>query len=198
MGCSLNASGTELSVRVATAVVLALVCCRAPAQTCDLPAHDINGLALDMTVAQVREAAQRPLEMIGGDQAKVAVDGVEYDLGFSVLGHLFRIDSDQDLGHFIPDQAFATTLAKKMAAKFGRPVNNLLPEGPLTWGCEEPYMNGKVPMTRDTITLSALLNGGFGQPITLHLKLMDFRIMRRDLAKANTEPRSRAVDNTKF
>ncbi len=187
-----------LSARLITVVAMALTCCRAPAQPCDLSAHDINGFALDMTVAQVQDAAHRPLEIIGGDQARVTVDGIAYDFGFSVLGHLFRIDTDQGLGHFTPDQAFSDSLAKKMTAKFGRPVNNMLPEGPLAWGCSEPYMNGRVPMSRDTISLSALLNGGYGEPIMLHLKLMDFRIMRRDLEKANAEPRSRAEDNTKF
>jgi hypothetical protein len=199
MGCSLSARGTVLSVRLAIVVALALMCCHVRAQTtCDLAAHDLNGFALDMTVAQVRDAARRPLEMIGGGRAKMTVDGIEYDLGFSVLGHLFRIDTDQDLGHFIPDQKFANTLATKMTAKFGRPEINMLPQGPLSWDCYEKYMNGGVPMSRDTISLSALLNGGYGQPIVLHLKLMDFRIMRRDLAKANAEPRSRAEDNTKF
>jgi hypothetical protein len=135
----------------------------------------------------------------GRGQAKVTVDGIEYDLGFSVLGHLYRIDSEQNLGNFIPDQAYAGSLAKKMSAKFGPPNSNQLPDGPLMWGFSEPYRqaDGSV-MNRDTVSLSAMLTGGFGLPITLHLKLMDFRIMRRDLAKANAAPRSRAEDNTKF
>lgn len=165
----------------------------------DLLAHDINGFALDMTLEQVREVAHRPLELIGGDQAKVTVDGIKYDFGFSSLGHLFRIDSDQNLGYFITDQIYANTLTKKMTAKFGPAKNNGLPNAPLTWGYVEPFRdpNGSI-MTRDTLSLSALLMGGYGQPITLHLKLMDFRILRRDLAKVNAVPRSRAEDNTKF
>jgi hypothetical protein len=129
----------------------------------------------------------------------VTLDGIKYDFGFSILGHLFRIDSDQNLGNFIPDQAYADTLAKKMTAKFGPPKYNGLPSAPLAWGFVEPYRqaDGSI-MTRDTLSLSALLLGGYGQPITLHLKLMDFRIMRRDLAEANAAPRSRAEDKTKF
>lgn len=165
----------------------------------DLLAHDINGFALDITLEQVREIAHQPLELIGQDQAKVTVDGIKYDFGFSSLGRLFRIDSDQNLGYFIPDQTYANTLATKMTAKFGPAKYNGLPNAPLAWGYVEPYRkpDGSI-MTGDALSLSALLTGGYGQPITLHLKLMDFRIMRRDLAKFNALPRSRAEDNTKF
>jgi len=165
----------------------------------ELLAHDINGFALDMTVEQVKAIAHQPLETIGGGQAKVTVDGVQYDFGFSVLGHLFRIDSDQNLGNFIPDQAYADSLAQKMSAKFGPPMENDLPTGPLSWGASERYQiaPGMVG-TRQTWSLSALLFGGYGQPITLHLKLMDLRIDRRDLARANAAPRSHAEDETKF
>jgi hypothetical protein len=58
-------------------------------------------------------------------------------LGFSVLGHLYRIDSEQNLGNFIPDQAYASSLVKKMSAKFGPPNSNQLPDGPLMWGFSE-------------------------------------------------------------
>jgi hypothetical protein len=165
----------------------------------DLLAHDINGFTLDMTVERVKAVADRPLHPIGGGQAKVTVDDIEYDLGFSVLGHLYRIDSEQNLGNFVPDQVYASSLAKKMSAKFGPPNSNQLPDGPLTWGFSERYReaDGAV-MNRDTVSLSAMLTGGYGQPIVLHLKLMDFRIMRRDLAKANAAPRSSAVNKTKF
>jgi hypothetical protein len=68
-----------------------------PSTRHDLLVHDINGFALDMTVEQVKAVANRPLHPIGGGQAKSNSDGIEYDLGFSVLGHLYRIDSEQTL-----------------------------------------------------------------------------------------------------
>ena len=87
----------------------------------ELLAQDINGYALDMTVAQIQAVAGKPLEPLGGNEYKVTANGIGYDFGFSVLGHLFRIDSDQELGHFIPDKIYAKSLTDKMSAKFGPP-----------------------------------------------------------------------------
>jgi hypothetical protein len=196
---------SDLGARVFGVILLGILSGRGiaqsiPASQHNLLAHDINGFALDMTVEQVRAVAHRPLELIGTGQAKVTVDGIQYDFGFSVLGRLFRIDSDQNLGNFIPDQAYADSLARKMSAKFGPPMDNQLPTGPLSWGgvSEKYQIAPGIVGTRETWSLSALLLGGYGQPITLHLKLMDFRIERRDLAKANAVPRSHAEDETKF
>ena len=165
----------------------------------DLLAHDINGFALDMTVEQVQAHAHEPLEPLGGGQFKVVDEGVQYDFGFSVLGHLFRVDTDQNLGRFIPDATYARSLSEKMTAKFGPAVSDALPGGPMSWGFDEAYRGGNgLVLTQSTVSLSAMLVGGYGQPVTLHLKLMDFRILRRDVAKANAGPRDRAVEKTKF
>ncbi len=53
-------------------------------------------------------------------------------------------------------------------------------------------------LNRGTESLSAMLDGGYGQPVSLEMKLMDFRIMRRDLDKANAGPKSRAEQGAKF
>jgi hypothetical protein len=107
----------------------------------ELLARDISGYGLDMTVAQIQAIAGKPLEPLGNNQYKVIVDGIKYDFGFSVLRYLFRIDSDQDLGRFIPDRIYAKSLADKMSAKFGPPNDNELPNGPLSWGFSERVRN---------------------------------------------------------
>ena len=165
----------------------------------ELLARDINGYALDMTIQQVERAANQRLISLGGGQYKLSADGIEYDLGFSVLGHLFRIDSEQNLGYFVPDEPYTHALTSKLTAKFGAPQSNQLPGGPMTWEFLETYREGDGPaVNRTTVSLSALLMDDGGEPTTLHLKLMDFRIARRDLAIANVVPRSRAEQKTKF
>jgi hypothetical protein len=169
------------------------------AQKNGLLSHDINGFSLDMTVQQVAVVAHEPLSSLGGGQYQVNVDGIDYNFGFSVLGHLFRIDSKQQLGHFIPDGAFAATLTNKLSKKFGPPQLNQLPGGPASWEFLEVYTNPNgQSVNRTTESLSAMLGGGWGQPISLEMKLIDFRIMRRDIAKLNATPRSRAQSDVKF
>jgi hypothetical protein len=163
-----------------------------------LLAHDINGFSLDMTVEQVAAVAHRPLSPLGGGQYKVTVDGIDYDFGFSVLGHLFRIDSKQPLGHFIPDGAFAATLTNKLSKKFGPPQSNQLPGGPAFWTFLEAYTTNGERLNREAESLSVMLGAGYGEPVSLEMKLMDFRIMRRDIEKLNSTPRSRAQSGIKF
>lgn len=168
------------------------------AQENGLLAHDINGFSLDMTVEQVTAVAHRPLSSLGGGQYKVTVDGIDYDFGFSVLGHLFRIDSKQPLGHFIPDGAFAMTLTNKLSKKFGPPQSNQLPIDPAFWIFLEPYTTNGERLNRETESLSVMLGAGYGEPVSLEMKLMDFRIMRRDIDKLNAAPRSHAQSGIKF
>ena len=163
-----------------------------------LLAHDINGFSLDMTVEQVAAVAHRPLSPLGGGDYKVTVEGIEYGFGFSVLGHLFRIDSKQPLGHFIPDGDFAATLTNKLSKKFGPPQSNQLPGGPAFWTFLEAYTTNGETLNRETESLSVMLGAGYGEPVSLEMKLMDFRIMRRDIEKLNTNPRSHAQSGIKF
>jgi hypothetical protein len=165
----------------------------------DLLAHDINGYALDMTVSQVEAIAHRPLESLGGGQYRLSFRGQAYDFGFSALGRLFRIDYQEGLGNFIPDEAYGRSLGRKLTEKFGPPHSNELPTGPVSWRYLEPYrgIGGQI-LQRDTLSLSVWMVGGWRQPIVLNMKLMDFRIMRRDIALANAAPRSHAEQATKF
>jgi hypothetical protein len=165
----------------------------------DLSAHDINGFTLGMSVKEVEEHAGHPLQSRGGGDFAVSVEGIDYDFGFSVLGHLCRIDSKQPLGRFIPDAAFGKTLTEKLAAKYGPSQHNQLPDGPASWEFLEPYQIGPgLTGNRATLSLSAMLMSGYNQPVSLSLKLMDFRIMRHDAAIANSDPRSRAERATRF
>lgn len=164
-----------------------------------LLAHDINGYTLDMTVEQAKAISNEPMQSLGHGHFQVKTSDVDYDLNFSILGHLYLIESVQDLGIFTPDATYARTLTEKLTRKFGKPQNNMLPDGPVQWGWSQDFIKaGTPPYSLPTVELSALLLGGYGQPITLHMHLIDFRIERRDLAKANSTPRSKAEAATKF
>jgi hypothetical protein len=165
----------------------------------DLLAHDINGFTLGMSLKEVQEHAGHRLEWLGGGGFAGSVEGIDYDFGFFVLGHLYRIDSKQPLGRFIPDAAFGKELTEKLGAKYGPPQENQLPDAPADWEFLEIYQIAPgLTGNRSTLSLSAMLLSGYNQPVSLDLKLMDFRIMRRDMAIANSELRSRAERATHF
>ena len=162
-----------------------------------LGAHDINGIALDLSIEQVSELFGGTLTRISDDQFKGEKDGVSYDMGFSVLGYLFRIDSSQELGRFEPDEAFGKELTRKLTAKYGPPEYNSLPDGTASWDYvipdpkPNPFSNS---LSLSTESLGVRLGTSYEGPTTLHLKLMDFRIMRRDQARQNEGP---SVDASK-
>lgn len=165
----------------------------------DLLAYDINGFKLDMTLKQVRAVAGHRLFYLGGGQFKTSVKGVDYNFGFSILGHLFRINSRQNLGQFIPDAAYTETVTEQLSAKYGPPQTNQLPGGPADWQFVQPYSNPNGPVLNQiTVELSAMLSGFGTEPKSFDMQLIDFRIVRRDLAKANAGPRSRAQESTSF
>ena len=181
----------SLAMLLAGAVPLALIPDSARADVlCDrascLDARDVNGVRLDMTVAQVAALFPKGLEPLGRGQFQAVGPNRTYDFGFSALGHLYRIDSSLDLGYFIPDRSFELDLKQKLVAKYGTLEVGDLPSGVLYWDFAERYQakDGMI-LTRATESLSAMLTGGFGMPMKLDLKLMDFRILRRDLEFAN-------------
>ena len=57
----------------------------------DLLSHDINGFKLGMTIKEVQAVAHQPLRSLGGGQYEATVTDVNYNFGFSILGHLYRI-----------------------------------------------------------------------------------------------------------
>jgi hypothetical protein len=156
------------------------------AQEDGLLAHDINGFALDMTVEQVTSLANAPLVPAGGGQYKAKVDGINYNFGFSAQGHLFRVDSRQELGPFTPDANFANALTERLASKFGPPQANQLPDGPAFWKFQEAYTDAKgQQLNRETESLLVMLTGKKGVSLAVEMMLMDLRIQRRDAGKAN-------------
>jgi hypothetical protein len=164
-----------------------------------LLARDIDGIQLDMTVQEVAALMPNGLEPLGRGQFRAKGAGVEYDFGFSALGHLFRIDSSRTLGRFIPDRSFGDTLKGKLTSKFGKPQADGLPVGPAFWEFAEFYTDARgLQFSRDTESLSAVLGGGFDEPIKLNMKLMDFRILRRDLTILNAAPETEASGRIQF
>lgn len=165
----------------------------------DLVSHDINGFRLGMTFKEVQEHAGESLRSLTSTDYEATVDKIHYSFGFSIRGHLYRIDSTQYLGRFIPDAEYGRVLTEKLTAKYGPPQSNQLPDGPAFWEYLEPYNLGNgLSASRTTLSLSAILMPGWNQPVALELKLMDFRIMRNDVAAANSGPRSRAEKATQF
>jgi len=137
-----------------------------------LRAQDINGIRLGMTVQEVARLFPSGLQrIVGGDQFEATANGIEYNFGFSSQGHLYRIDSSQQLGSFVPNQAFGITLTQKLAEKYGAPQSNSLPDGAAFWSFVEPYVaTGGLRLMRGTESLSAMLSGGYGQPVKARLE----------------------------
>ena len=152
------------------------------AQNNGLLAHDLNGFALDMTVAQVEAAANKPLVSLGGNQYQTNVEGIDYIFGFTALKHLYRIDSKQQLGSFDPDSAFAEMLTSRLEKKFGPPQLNQLPTGPAFWNFKENYADGSGhKASRETESLLVVLDSsGADKMVSVKMQLTDLRIQRRD------------------
>lgn len=181
---------------IAPSIAWATVLCEKP--SC-LAARDVNGISLGMTVADVAARLSTDLKPLGEGQFAAQAGNQTYDFGFSALGHLYRIDSHLDLGRFIPDRSFELSLAHQLAEKYGTPETGDVPSGVLWWTFAERYqLNNGTVVTRETESLSASLGGGFGQPVTLDIKLMDFRIMRRDIEDLNRKPEMAAQARVQF
>ena len=155
-----------------------------PAQENALLAHDINGFALDMTIGQVSVLAKTPLVALEGDQYGATIDGIDYDFRFSPLGHLYRIDSRQEIGVPALDDGFAADFTERLTKKFGPPQSNQLPTGPASWLFQEDYTDASGPkLKRETESLTVLVKSGNGQPVAILFKLTAARILRRDTQK---------------
>jgi hypothetical protein len=162
-----------------------------PAQETALLAHDINGFALDMTVEQVTALANGPLISVGGGQYQMSKEGIDYSFSFSALGHLYRIDSLQEIGSFTPDAAFASDLSGRLAKKFGPPQSNQLPQGPAAWMFQETYTGAKgEKLNRENESLIVLIAGGNGKPVSVEFQLFAPRILRRDAQSSSAAPKS--------
>ena len=174
------------TLRIGLAIGFVLWCgLSAWAQQGGLLAHDLSGFALDMTVEQVASVANWPLTPTGTGQYQVMIDGIDYSFGFSAAGHLFRIDSRQELLPFPLDAAFAADLTRRLTEKFGQPLSNQLPTGPIVWMYQESYAGAKgEKLTRETESLTVLVAGGTTEPVTVEMQMIAPRIERRDAQTA--------------
>lgn len=157
-----------------------------------LSAHDIGGIQLDMGLAEVTQLFSGKLQSLGSGQYQGRKDGINYDLGFSSRGHLFRINSSQELGRFEPDAGIAAALTKRLAEKYGPPQENQLPGGTATWEFMKTYEANGSAFNLFTETLHAHFMEHYQAPTTLELQLMDRRIERRDDALKNADPSAMA------
>lgn len=147
-------------------------------------ARDVNGFALGMNI---RDAARlAPMEKVGNGDFQTVQNGIRYDFGVTQLGRIYRLDSDQNLGRFAVDDAFVRALRTRLTAKYGVPATSS--GTTFGWSLIEPVKRtGDRTLPFETNWASATVEGG-SDGLTLHIKLLDFRIMWQDEAKLNRGP----------
>jgi len=166
-----------------------------------LAAHDINGIKLDMTIAEVAQLFGGQLQSTGGGYYRARKGDTQYSFIFTPLGHLYHIQSSEELGAFEPDANIAAALTQKLTDKYGRPEMNQLPNGPASWDFIEnvtEYGSYGAHYNEFTERLSAMFMPHYQGPTTLELTLADFRINRRDAEKQNTGPSETATSRMHF
>ena len=164
----------------------------APTPVSATKARDIGGYELGMAIGEVRR--RMTLAHIAGETFAGTDSDISYEFGFSPRGRIFRIHSVQKLGAFHPDASFARTLSNKLTAKYGAPISNALPGGPISWETIETvqYPSGqKLPYR--TMWMNAVLSDADGET-TLDITVLDFRILWADQAADNSAPRQTAKE----
>ena len=158
-------------------------------------ARDINGFELGMPI---KEAAKRVnVSFTQGELVQSTLNDIEYDFGVCPSGRIYRIQSSQPLGNFVPDEAFSQKLHAQLIEKYGR-TDTSSPDI-LSWELIENvrYSDGKVRPFK-TNWMSVLVSGGYGSPITLDMTMLDFRICWEDVAQMNEKPRDEANEKVVF
>ena len=152
-------------------------------------ARDIGGFVLGMNI---REAAkQSPVTAIGNDDYQTVRDGIEFDFGVTPLGRIYRVDSSQRLGRFVPDAIFVRNFTARLVSKYG-PPGNMSAEN-FHWSLIEKVRDRDgAARPFETNWASAYFDDG--PDVTVHIKLIDFRILWQDEAKLNRTPRDKAVE----
>lgn len=189
-----------MSRTISLAIAIALMTTAGPVGAADVggrvppvrsatKARDIGGFALGM---HIRDAAKlSPMQNIGNGEYQTSKDGIEYDVAVTRLGHIYRVDSSQPLGRFVIDDTFLRSLAAKLAAKYGPPVSAT--SETFKWSLIEPVKRtGGEALPFETNWASAYVEGG-SDGVTVHIKLIDFRVMWTDYAQLNRAPRDQAV-----
>lgn len=158
-------------------------------------ARDINGFELGMPIAQAARRVQ--ITYTQGELVQSVLNGIEYDFGVCPSGRIYRIQSSQSLGNFIPDEKFIGSLQSRLFRKYGR--TDTSSSGNWGWDLIEPvrYSEGEIHPFK-TNWFSVMVSGGNGSQITLEMTMLDFRICWEDKAQLNQQPRTEALDDVTF
>lgn len=157
-------------------------------------ARDIHGFVLGMPM---REAAKRfTVTYTQGNQIQGKLGDIELVFEVCPSGAINFIESKQPLGRFIVDKAFLYGLDAKLFAKYGQGHGE---PGNLSWNLTEPvrYTTGEVRLFT-TNSMTALVTHYDGEPVSLDLKMLDFRICWLEYDKANQKPRDEAGEKVKL
>lgn len=158
-------------------------------------ARDINGFELGMPIA---DAAKRVnVTYTQGELVQSTMNDIQYDFGVCPSGRIYRIQSSQPLGSFIPDEAFSIKLHAQLIDKYGR-TDTTNPDN-LSWDLVEDvrYSDGAVRPFK-TNWMSVLVSGGYGSRIILDMTMLDFRICWEDKRQMNQKPRNEASEKVVF
>jgi hypothetical protein len=158
-------------------------------------ARDINGFELGMPI---QEAVKRvKVTFTQGELVESTLNDIEYDFGVCPSGKIYRIESSQPLGNFIPDEAFSQKLHTQLIEKYGR--TDISDPDNLSWELIEKvrYSDGTI-LPFKTNWMSVLVSDGYGSPITLDMTMLDFRICWDDKRQMNQKPRDEANDKVVF
>jgi hypothetical protein len=158
-------------------------------------ARDINGFELGMPI---QEAVKRvTVTFTQGELVESTLNDIEYDFGVCPSGRIYRIESSQPLGNFIPDEDFSQKLHTQLIEKYGQ-TDTGNPDN-LSWELIEDvrYSDGAVRKFK-TNWMSVLVSGGYGSPVSFNMKMLDFRICWEDKRQMNKKPREEANDKVVF
>jgi hypothetical protein len=191
------------SYRVAFAIVLctapvASVVAQARQQTAApryaTKSRDIGGFTLGMSIREATKLA--PVEALGNDDFQALRDGISYDFGVTPKGRVYRISSSQPLGHFSIDRTFLDDLATKLVAKYGMPSGRTT--STFDWDLVETVQrdDGQA-LPFKTMWASAYIDDG-ASGVTVHMKMIDFRILWADQDALNRKPREHASGTLAF
>ena len=158
-------------------------------------ARDINGFALGMSIEEAEKRVK--VGFTQGELVQSSLDGIQYDFGVCPSGRIYRIESSQQLGNFIVDKTFTDRLNKQLVEKYGATANGD-PEN-LSWELIEPvlYSDGQVRLFK-TNWFSVMLSGGEYTPVSLNMKMLDFRICWEEKEILNRQPRDEANNKIIF
>ena len=157
-------------------------------------ARDIAGFALGMHIRDVE--SQAVTKRIAWDDYQTSKGGIDYDLGLTRLGHIYRMSSTQHLGNFAIDDEFLRALSVKLTAKYGPPVETTA--GLFRWSLIEPVKRtGGDTLPYETNRAYANVEGG-PDGVTLKIDMIDYRIIWHDDAVLNRAPRDEAGRKLNF